>query len=87
MSSTIQKKKKKDSVVDMLTSLLLFHYTDAGSFFLSLGGNYSFTFNVKFYPPDPAQLSEDITRYCIGSPGLCRLHPANMNLSRRGKDV
>lgn len=26
------------------------------------GGNYSFTFNVKFYPPDPAQLSEDITR-------------------------
>uniref|UniRef100_A0A8D3CD92 Protein 4.1 n=1 Tax=Scophthalmus maximus TaxID=52904 RepID=A0A8D3CD92_SCOMX len=27
--------------------------------------NYSFTFNVKFYPPDPAQLSEDITRYYL----------------------
>lgn len=26
------------------------------------GANYNFTFNVKFYPPDPAQLSEDITR-------------------------
>ncbi|KAM9306732.1 protein 4.1 [Pholidichthys leucotaenia] len=29
------------------------------------GGNYNFTFNVKFYPPDPAQLSEDITRYYL----------------------
>ncbi|XP_023255331.1 protein 4.1 [Seriola lalandi dorsalis] len=29
------------------------------------GANYSFTFNVKFYPPDPAQLSEDITRYYL----------------------
>uniref|UniRef100_A0AAX7SJU4 Protein 4.1 n=1 Tax=Astatotilapia calliptera TaxID=8154 RepID=A0AAX7SJU4_ASTCA len=27
--------------------------------------NYNFTFNVKFYPPDPAQLSEDITRYYL----------------------
>ncbi|XP_041439938.1 protein 4.1-like isoform X9 [Xenopus laevis] len=27
------------------------------------GGPCEFTFNVKFYPPDPAQLSEDITRY------------------------
>uniref|UniRef100_A0A672Q9G5 Protein 4.1 n=1 Tax=Sinocyclocheilus grahami TaxID=75366 RepID=A0A672Q9G5_SINGR len=27
--------------------------------------NYDFTFNVKFYPPDPAQLSEDITRYYL----------------------
>ncbi|XP_058474513.1 protein 4.1 isoform X1 [Solea solea] len=26
---------------------------------------YNFTFNVKFYPPDPAQLSEDITRYYL----------------------
>ncbi|TRY94127.1 hypothetical protein DNTS_031636, partial [Danionella cerebrum] len=25
----------------------------------------SFGFNVKFYPPDPAQLSEDITRYFL----------------------
>ncbi|OXB68396.1 hypothetical protein ASZ78_010017 [Callipepla squamata] len=24
-----------------------------------------FTFNVKFYPPDPSQLSEDITRYFL----------------------
>ncbi|CAB1350546.1 unnamed protein product, partial [Coregonus sp. 'balchen'] len=29
------------------------------------GTNYDFTFNVKFYPPDPAQLSEDITRYSV----------------------
>ncbi|XP_040044506.2 protein 4.1 isoform X17 [Gasterosteus aculeatus] len=29
------------------------------------GTNYNFTFNVKFYPPDPAQLSEDITRYYL----------------------
>ncbi|CAK6970599.1 protein 4.1 isoform X5 [Scomber scombrus] len=29
------------------------------------GANYDFTFNVKFYPPDPAQLSEDITRYYL----------------------
>ncbi|XP_068189984.1 protein 4.1 [Antennarius striatus] len=29
------------------------------------GANYTFTFNVKFYPPDPAQLSEDITRYYL----------------------
>ncbi|XP_036001798.1 protein 4.1-like isoform X4 [Fundulus heteroclitus] len=27
--------------------------------------SYDFTFNVKFYPPDPAQLSEDITRYYL----------------------
>ncbi|XP_056302773.1 band 4.1-like protein 3b isoform X5 [Danio aesculapii] len=26
---------------------------------------WSFAFNVKFYPPDPAQLSEDITRYYL----------------------
>uniref|UniRef100_A0A672H190 Protein 4.1 n=1 Tax=Salarias fasciatus TaxID=181472 RepID=A0A672H190_SALFA len=29
------------------------------------GSTYNFTFNVKFYPPDPAQLSEDITRYYL----------------------
>uniref|UniRef100_A0A3Q2YH50 Protein 4.1 n=1 Tax=Hippocampus comes TaxID=109280 RepID=A0A3Q2YH50_HIPCM len=29
------------------------------------GSRYDFTFNVKFYPPDPAQLSEDITRYYL----------------------
>ncbi|XP_026876502.2 protein 4.1 isoform X1 [Electrophorus electricus] len=29
------------------------------------GASYEFTFNVKFYPPDPAQLSEDITRYYL----------------------
>ncbi|XP_048858012.1 band 4.1-like protein 3 isoform X9 [Brienomyrus brachyistius] len=28
-------------------------------------GAWSFAFNVKFYPPDPAQLSEDITRYYL----------------------
>ncbi|XP_029022402.1 protein 4.1 isoform X4 [Betta splendens] len=31
----------------------------------AIGANYNFTFNVKFYPPDPAQLSEDITRYYL----------------------
>ncbi|MBN3321401.1 EPB41 protein, partial [Atractosteus spatula] len=30
-----------------------------------LGTSYDFTFNVKFYPPDPAQLTEDITRYYL----------------------
>ncbi|NXR52867.1 EPB41 protein, partial [Hippolais icterina] len=29
------------------------------------GGSWDFTFNVKFYPPDPAQLTEDITRYYL----------------------
>ncbi|XP_053867723.1 protein 4.1 isoform X21 [Malaclemys terrapin pileata] len=29
------------------------------------GGPWNFTFNVKFYPPDPAQLTEDITRYYL----------------------
>ncbi|XP_045066369.1 band 4.1-like protein 3 isoform X1 [Coregonus clupeaformis] len=29
------------------------------------GAAWNFSFNVKFYPPDPAQLSEDITRYYL----------------------
>ncbi|XP_076014426.1 band 4.1-like protein 3a [Genypterus blacodes] len=29
------------------------------------GVPWNFSFNVKFYPPDPAQLSEDITRYFL----------------------
>lgn len=29
------------------------------------GAPWEFTFNVKFYPPDPAQLTEDITRYYL----------------------
>ncbi|XP_053563064.1 protein 4.1 isoform X4 [Bombina bombina] len=29
------------------------------------GAPWDFTFNVKFYPPDPAQLTEDITRYFL----------------------
>ncbi|XP_063307611.1 band 4.1-like protein 3 isoform X20 [Pelobates fuscus] len=28
-------------------------------------GPWQFSFNVKFYPPDPSQLSEDITRYYL----------------------
>ncbi|EPY79351.1 hypothetical protein CB1_000932007 [Camelus ferus] len=28
-------------------------------------GAWHFSFSVKFYPPDPAQLSEDITRYYL----------------------
>ncbi|XP_067098460.1 band 4.1-like protein 2 isoform X12 [Osmerus mordax] len=27
--------------------------------------NWQFSFNVKFYPPDPSQLTEDITRYLL----------------------
>ncbi|KAM7383638.1 hypothetical protein PAMP_003273 [Pampus punctatissimus] len=29
------------------------------------GAVYEFTFNIKFYPPDPAQLTEDLTRYFL----------------------
>ncbi|XP_039662865.1 titin-like isoform X7 [Perca fluviatilis] len=29
------------------------------------GAVYEFTFGVKFYPPDPAQLTEDLTRYFL----------------------
>uniref|UniRef100_A0A6I8PF88 Protein 4.1 n=1 Tax=Ornithorhynchus anatinus TaxID=9258 RepID=A0A6I8PF88_ORNAN len=29
------------------------------------GAPWNFTFSVKFYPPDPAQLTEDITRYYL----------------------
>ncbi|KAL6109075.1 uncharacterized protein ACO6RY_12286 [Pungitius sinensis] len=29
------------------------------------GGLYEFAFGVKFYPPDPAQLTEDLTRYFL----------------------
>ncbi|XP_057689640.1 uncharacterized protein LOC130914452 isoform X7 [Corythoichthys intestinalis] len=29
------------------------------------GAIYEFTFNIKFYPPDPAQLTEDLTRYYL----------------------
>ncbi|XP_030605420.1 titin-like isoform X3 [Archocentrus centrarchus] len=29
------------------------------------GAVYEFTFNVKFYPPDPAQFIEDLTRYFL----------------------
>ncbi|XP_077579807.1 band 4.1-like protein 3b isoform X7 [Stigmatopora nigra] len=28
-------------------------------------GSWNFAFNVKFYPPDPSQLTEDITRYYL----------------------
>ncbi|XP_055358922.1 uncharacterized protein LOC114842461 isoform X3 [Betta splendens] len=29
------------------------------------GAVYEFTFSVRFYPPDPAQLTEDLTRYFL----------------------
>uniref|UniRef100_A0A671US88 FERM domain-containing protein n=2 Tax=Sparus aurata TaxID=8175 RepID=A0A671US88_SPAAU len=29
------------------------------------GVPWNFSFNIKFYPPDPTQLSEDITRYFL----------------------
>uniref|UniRef100_A0A3Q2Q8E6 Erythrocyte membrane protein band 4.1 like 3 n=1 Tax=Fundulus heteroclitus TaxID=8078 RepID=A0A3Q2Q8E6_FUNHE len=31
----------------------------------NVSGPWNFAFNVKFYPPDPSQLSEDITRYYL----------------------
>lgn len=40
-------------------------FSPADSFFtfgLILGEPWKFNFEVKFYPPDPAQLQEDITR-------------------------
>uniref|UniRef100_A0A3Q3X9M5 FERM domain-containing protein n=1 Tax=Mola mola TaxID=94237 RepID=A0A3Q3X9M5_MOLML len=30
-----------------------------------ISGPWNFAFNVKFYPPDPSQLTEDITRYYL----------------------
>uniref|UniRef100_A0A3Q2CCZ0 Erythrocyte membrane protein band 4.1 like 3 n=1 Tax=Cyprinodon variegatus TaxID=28743 RepID=A0A3Q2CCZ0_CYPVA len=35
------------------------------SSFCVSAGPWNFAFNVKFYPPDPSQLSEDITRYYL----------------------
>uniref|UniRef100_A0A8C5B6I9 Erythrocyte membrane protein band 4.1 like 3 n=1 Tax=Gadus morhua TaxID=8049 RepID=A0A8C5B6I9_GADMO len=35
------------------------------SVFLSVRVSWNFSFNVKFYPPDPVQLSEDLTRYFL----------------------
>lgn len=32
------------------------------NFIVLLGEPWNFVFQVKFYPPDPAQLQEDITR-------------------------
>ncbi|CAH6792029.1 Epb41l3 [Phodopus roborovskii] len=32
---------------------------------VDVSGAWHLSFNVKFYPPDPAQLSEDITRYYL----------------------
>lgn len=45
-----------------------FTMMSTASFCFPQGANYNFTFNVKFYPPDPAHLSEDITRYCFSNP-------------------
>lgn len=33
---------------------------------------WKFNFEVKFYPPDPAQLQEDITRFVIS--GINSIH-------------
>uniref|UniRef100_A0A3B4YN12 FERM domain-containing protein n=1 Tax=Seriola lalandi dorsalis TaxID=1841481 RepID=A0A3B4YN12_SERLL len=33
--------------------------------FCVTAGPWNFAFNVKFYPPDPSQLTEDITRYYL----------------------
>ena len=37
--------------------------SDAASLSPHTGNNWQFSFNVKFYPPDPSLLTEDITRY------------------------
>lgn len=47
-------------VFSLLTSLYL---RLTIRYFPCLGLPWIFTFNVKFYPPDPSQLTEDITRY------------------------
>lgn len=44
------------------TVLALIALGDLFSVQFLLGVAWNFSFNVKFYPPDPAQLSEDITR-------------------------
>uniref|UniRef100_A0A3B5LWY9 Protein 4.1 n=1 Tax=Xiphophorus couchianus TaxID=32473 RepID=A0A3B5LWY9_9TELE len=56
---------EKDYYDSVLTSLHYYILIPNHSGFCSSGANYNFTFNVKFYPPDPAQLSEDITRYYL----------------------
>ena len=28
-------------------------------------GQWNFSFRVKFYPPEPSALTEDVTRFCI----------------------
>lgn len=43
------------------------------------GNNWQFVFSVKFYPPDPSQLTEDITRY----PHLPSTSTVNEKLSQR----
>lgn len=52
------------------------------------GGAWHFSFNVKFYPPDPAQLSEDITRYFkVGYGNSRRIGRATHLLSAPGKSM
>lgn len=42
---------------------------------LCSGNNWQFAFNVKFYPPDPSLLTEDITRYTRNTySDLCLVH-------------
>lgn len=41
----------------------LFWFSHFNIFFFYSGNNWQFSFNVKFYPPDPSLLTEDITRY------------------------
>lgn len=41
---------------------LKFRHKNKTPVFIFIGVPWNFTFNVKFYPPDPAQLTEDITR-------------------------
>uniref|UniRef100_A0A803V7D5 Erythrocyte membrane protein band 4.1 like 2 n=1 Tax=Ficedula albicollis TaxID=59894 RepID=A0A803V7D5_FICAL len=44
---------------------LLFYENSEQKVSLYEGLPWIFTFNVKFYPPDPSQLTEDITRYFL----------------------
>lgn len=51
---------------EILPLLWFLHYSTCMTFFiLSSGNNWQFSFNVKFYPPDPSLLTEDITRYIL----------------------
>ena len=57
MLKDLRNKKRKLSIFNQN-----FKHKNKILVFIFIGVPWNFTFNVKFYPPDPAQLTEDITR-------------------------